>query len=124
MGRKRLFLVATIQLAILFSLFSACAMTTRIGKPVNRNLKDGIYQGSYTGGPNKASVRVTIKNNQIVDIQLVEHRAWKGKRAEQIIPERIIENQRTDVDAVSGATNSSIVIMNAVQMAIEKAYHN
>jgi uncharacterized protein with FMN-binding domain len=99
-------------------------MTTRIGKPVNKNLKDGIYQGSYTAGPNKASVRVTIKSNQIVDIQLVEQWAWKGKRAGRIIPQRIIENQSADVDAVSGATNSSIVIMNAVQMAIEEAYHN
>ena len=41
-----------------------------------------------------------------------------------IIPERIIENQSTDVNVVSGATNSSIVIMNAVQRAVENAYQN
>ena len=46
----------------------------------------------------------------------------RGKKAELIIPGRIIEKQSTDVDAVSGATNSSHVIMNAVQKAIEKAY--
>jgi uncharacterized protein with FMN-binding domain len=38
--------------------------------------------------------------------------------------ERIIAQQSTRVDAVSGATNSSRVIMNAVQRAIEKAYQN
>jgi uncharacterized protein with FMN-binding domain len=48
----------------------------------------------------------------------------KGKKAEEIISRRVLENQRTDVDVVSGATNSSIVIINAVQRAIEKAYHN
>ncbi len=40
------------------------------------------------------------------------------------ILERIIETQSTRVDVVSGATNSSRVIMNAVQKAIEKAYQN
>ena len=47
--------------------------------------------------------------------------AWKGSKAESPIIKRIIENQSTDVDAVSGATNSSRVIMNAGQRAIEKA---
>jgi uncharacterized protein with FMN-binding domain len=93
-----------------------------IGKPINRELQDGVYQGSFAGGPNKALVQIMIKNNKIIDIQIMEHRAWKGKKAENHIRERIIKNQRTNVDVVSGATNSSIVIMNAVQKAVEKAY--
>ena len=123
-GRKRLFLVFIIQFAILFILFSSCATTSKIGEPVNRKLKDGVYEGSYRGGPNKASVEVTIENNNIIDILIVEHWTLKGKSAELIIPGRIIENQSTDVDAVSGATNSSIVIMNAVQRAVEKAHQD
>ncbi len=35
------------------------------------------------------------------------------------IPGMIVEAQRADVDAVSGATNSSRVIMNAVQNALD-----
>jgi uncharacterized protein with FMN-binding domain len=85
---------------------------------------DGVYEGSYKGGPNKALVKVTIKDNTIVHIQIVEHWALKGKKAELPILKRIIERQSTKVDAVSGATNSSRVIMNAVQRAIEKAYEN
>jgi len=85
---------------------------------------DGVYEGSYRGGPNKALVKVTIKDNTIVNIEIAEHKALKGKKAELPILKRIIENQSTDVDAVSGATNSSRVIMNAVQKAIEKAYQN
>ena len=65
-----------------------------------------------------------LENNKIVDIELKSHAAWMGKKAEEIILERIIEQQTTDVDVVSGATNSSIVIMNAVQEAVEKSYHN
>lgn len=88
----------------------------------NEKLTDGAYEGSYKAGPNKALVRVTIKEGKLVEIEIVKHRAWKGKKAESIIPRRIIENQSTRVDAVTGATNSSRVIMNAVQRAIEKAY--
>ena len=100
-----------------------CAQTPVIGAPVDHaRLKDGTYEGSYRGGPNKASVQVTVKNNAIVAIDILEHQAWRGKKAEAAIVERIIAHQSTQVDAVSGATNSSRVIMNAVQNAIEKAY--
>jgi len=48
--------------------------------------------------------------------------SWIGYRANSVIPARIVEKQSTDVDALSGATNSSHVIMNAVQRAVEKSY--
>ncbi len=107
------------------TLIIGCAQTPVIGAPVDHTkLADGIYEGSYRGGPNKALVRVAIKDNEIVNIEIIEHQAWKGKKAELLIVERIITSQSTKVDAVSGATNSSRVIMNAVQNAIEKAYQN
>ena len=107
------------------SLLSGCAQTQVIGGRVDHAiLKDGTYQGSYRGGPNKASVQVSIKDSNIVDIEILQHQAWRGGIAEATIIERIIAGQSTKVDAVSGATNSSRVIMNAVQKAIEKAYSN
>jgi len=94
-----------------------------LGRPVEREkLVDGVYEGSYKAGPNKALVKVTIKDKRLVEIDIVKHRAWRGKKAESIIPMRIIEYQSTKVDVVTGATNSSRVIMNAVHKAIEKAY--
>ena len=102
-----------------------CAETPITGIPLmHAQLIDGTYQGSYRGGPNKAIVRVTVKNGKIAHITIVEHQAWRGKKAEGPIVERIIAEQSTNVDAVSGATNSSRVIMNAVQNAVEKAYQN
>jgi uncharacterized protein with FMN-binding domain len=107
------------------TLFFSCASTPVIGGPVDpAKFADGTYEGSYRGGPNKAIVEVTIKDNAIVNIKIIQHQAWKGKKAEETIVERIIARQSTRVDAVSGATNSSRVIMNAVQLAIEKAYPN
>jgi uncharacterized protein with FMN-binding domain len=105
------------------TLMFGCAPTPMIGAPVkHEKINDGVYEGSYRGGLNKALVRVTIKNKTIFNIEITEHQAWKGKKAELPILERIIEKQSTRVDVVSGATNSSHVIMNAVQKAIEKAY--
>ena len=102
-----------------------CAQTPVIGAPVDHaRLKDGTYEGSYRGGPNKASVQVTIRNSNIVKIDIIDHQAWRGDIAEETVIARIIASQSTRVDAVSGATNSSRVIMNAVQNAIEKAYIN
>ena len=107
------------------TLFFSCTSASVIGGPVDpAKLADGTYEGSDRGGPNKAIVEVTIKDNSIVHIKIIQHQAWRGKKAEEAIVERIIADQSTRVDAVSGATNSSRVIMNAVQRAIEKAYPN
>jgi uncharacterized protein with FMN-binding domain len=112
--------IACILLAILFA---GCAATPKIGGSLEqRKLRAGTYEGVYRGGPNKAVVRVTIKDNSIVHIEIVEHWELMGKKAEFLTLKRIIEHQSTRVDAVSGATNSSLVIMNAVQRAVEKAY--
>jgi len=94
-----------------------------IGGPLEqRKLKTGTYEGVYMGGPNKVVVMVTIEDNRIVHIEIVEHWELMGKEAESLTLKRIMEQQSTRVDAVSGATNSSLVIMNAVQLAVEKAY--
>lgn len=104
-------------------LFSACISTPRIGQTLRPDdLRDGVYRGSYKGGPNTAAVEVTISGGKITRIDIIEHDHWKGAPAETVIPGRIIQRQSTLVDAVSGATNSSTVIMNAVQKAVEEGY--
>ncbi len=118
----RLFISAMLFAAVLSILFSGCKATPIIGGPVDHEkLVDGVYEGNFKGGLNKALVKVTIKDKKIADVQIIEHKTGRGKKAEPIIPKSIVEKQSTKVDAVSGATNSSHVIMNAVQKAIEKA---
>jgi len=92
------------------------------GGPFNSDfVTDGVYEGSATIWPVKAVVKVAIENKRIARINILEHRTMLGGPAEEIIPARIIEKQSTNVDAVSGATMSSDAIMNAVQLAIERA---
>ena len=78
---------------------------------------DGIYIGEYDVNFIYAKVEVTVQNGSIADIVLLEHKNGRGKAAE-IITDKIVEQQKTDVDAVSGATNSSIVIKKAVENAL------
>jgi uncharacterized protein with FMN-binding domain len=105
-------------LCLLTSLIScASAPTTTVGRVEHQKLVDGLYDGSYRKGPVKAVVSVTIKHQRLSSIRLIEHITWKGKEAEAVIPDRIIKEQSTRVDAVTGATISSHVIMHAVQNA-------
>ena len=107
---------------LISSLIIGCAVTKIVGGPILKNsLKDGIYDGKAKAGPVKVFARVTIQNQRITNISLLEHRTWKGRVAENIIPNRIIDEQSTKVDAVSGATVSSTAIMNAVNDAIQLA---
>ena len=105
-------------------MLTGCKYAVVTGGPVDHaRLNDGVYEGISSNGPNSAHVRVSVSNQKIGKVELLSHDAWKGHKADQIIPERIVDKQSTDVDAVSGATNSSNVIMNAAEQAIQKSYH-
>jgi len=66
---------------------------------------------------------VIIENGEIMDIIVMEQDETKGigDSAINVIIERIIENQSTDVDVQTGATVSSKATMKAVEMALAKA---
>jgi uncharacterized protein with FMN-binding domain len=100
-----------------------CAVAPVLGKKhYEQQLVDGVYRGDYRHGPNSAEVRVRIENGKIAAVELLRHGAsWIGKKTNNVIPRRIVKEQATSVDAVSGATNSSNVIMNAAHLAVSKA---
>ena len=82
------------------------------------DVSDGIYIGEYDVNFIYAKVEVTVEDGEIVSINIMEHRHERGKAAETVI-EKIIEEQKIDVDAISGATNSSTVIKKAVENALK-----
>ena len=81
---------------------------------------DGTYVGSCEVFPITAEVKVTVKNHEIAGIELVEHKSGRGAPAE-IIPSKVVEAQTLQVDAVSGATYSSKVILKAIENALNNA---
>lgn len=80
-------------------------------------IRDGSYTGSYDAVMIAAKVRVNIINHQINGIDLIYHKNERGQKAEAILNE-IKTAQSLKVDTITGATNSSKVILKAVQNAL------
>ena len=81
-------------------------------------IPDGVYVGEYDVDFIYAKVEVTVQNGEITNINILEHRHERGKAAEAIT-NKIVDEQKIDVDAISGATNSSTVIKKAVENALK-----
>jgi len=84
------------------------------------NMSDGVYTGEYSVTYVSAKVEVTVQSGEITNIEIIEHRPGDthGLPAEAIV-HTIREQQRIDVDAVSGATNSSRVLQAAILDALK-----
>ena len=80
---------------------------------------DGVYIGECDVDFIYAKVSVVVENGTIRDISILEHKNGRGVSAETIV-DTMLEAQSVDVDAVSGATNSSIVLKKAVENALKK----
>ena len=82
-------------------------------------LKDGKYYGGCDVNVISAKVEVTVKNAKIENIKLLEHKNERGIKAEAITAS-VLSRQNLDVDTISGATNSSKVILKAIQNALDQ----
>ncbi|MBU3112552.1 FMN-binding protein [Clostridium lacusfryxellense] len=89
----------------------------KIGSVDLSKVADGKYLGScdvvYVG----ATVSVTVKDSKIIDIVLVKHKTDKGKPGEAVTAE-VIKEQSLQVDMITGATNSSKVILKSIENAL------
>ena len=79
---------------------------------------DGLYEGEYDAGYIYAKVQIEVKAGKIVSLSLLEHRNESGKQAEALLDD-VLEKQAIDVDTISGATNSSKVIKQAIANALK-----
>ncbi len=80
-------------------------------------LENGTYKGSYARFPLDVEVEVVVKDQRIVSIILLKHRNGQGQDAETI-PSEVVRSQSLQVDTISGATYSSIVILKAIEDAL------
>lgn len=82
-------------------------------------IPDGKYIGEYDVGYIYVKVQVVIQDGKFSKIDILEHRNERGQKAEAIV-DNIIEEQKIDVDAVTSATNSSLVIEKACENALSQ----
>ena len=92
-------------------------------QPVVKLLKDGTYTGSAMGYSGKVNITLTIKDGKITEVTNTNsdtrsffNKAWRS------IQHKILEKQSTEgIDTVSGATFSSMGILDASKIALEQA---
>ena len=92
-------------------------------QPVVNLLKDGTYTGSAMGYSGQVNITLTIKDGKITEVTNTNsdtrsffNQAWRS------IQPKILEKQSTEgIDTVSGATFSSMGILDASKIALEQA---
>lgn len=78
-------------------------------------IPDGSYTGSFTHDDVRYEVESTIKDHTIVAIEILNNKKSRhGRKAERIIPV-ILERQTANVDGISGASISSMLLKKAVE---------
>ena len=84
---------------------------------------DGTFSGTFDATLISADVDVTVENHRIIGITIINHHHGRGSaiEAEAVIYDVVLAQSIEGIDAISGATNSSKVILIAIQNALENA---
>ena len=103
-------------------LFTGCAAGKNGNNDTNNNVA-GTFVGTGKGNNGSMKVEVTFADGKITEVTVKEHGETTGicEPAIERIPEQVVKNQTVLVDTVSGATNTSNGIVEAVKDCISQA---
>lgn len=101
----------------------ALAVSTLMAGPVAAAMADGTYTGVGQGKNGDVTVELQVTGGKLAAVRVVKHVETPGisDAAMTQFPQRVVDAQSLNVDAVSGATLTSDGIRNAVADAIRKA---
>ena len=110
--------------AMMFSIV-ACQSSSQANN-ADSLYKAGTYTATAKGNNADMKVEVVFDENSIVSVKVLEHSETPGLSDAPIqrIPEEVVSRQTLAVDVVSGATNTSIAILSAVEDCIKQAGGN
>lgn len=83
---------------------------------------DGAYEGTSSNPSFPATVRIRVQRGRLVHVDVLKK--WSsghGEAAFRDLPKRMVEKNEVAVDAVSGATRSSLILRSAVFHACRAA---
>ena len=113
-------------LVILFAVFGVFGMAglnevkdLQIFSVDLNDVEDGTYTGTYENGRWSNTVEVTIENHEIISIVHVSSGNSSQQELFDEIIQVILDNQKVDIDTVSGATASTNSFLKAVENAFE-----
>jgi len=117
--------VISMLLILLIMMTTACSTQSTGGNtdtPKSAGL-NGTYIGEGQGNNGIVQIETTFVDGKITKVEVKSHSETPGicEVAIENVPKRIIESNSINVDAVSGATNTSNAIISAVKAAIENA---
>lgn len=112
--------VAGVQLA--FFGLTGCAPQAG-GSATTSSYAPGTYTGTADGKFDAITVEADFTESEISAVRIVEHRdtARIADAAIELMPERIVAAQGLGVDTVTGATLTSMGIVNAVSACVDEA---
>ena len=90
----------------------------RVGETAPARLPDGTYEGASEYGV-RHGVRVELRAGRIVTARLTDAPEKLYTRLAEGVLERVVREQRADVETISGATTSSKLILLAVEDALK-----
>ena len=83
----------------------------------------GTYEAAAKGNNAEVKVSVEFTDSEIKSVQVIEHSETPGISDKAItdIPQNIVKSQSLGIDTISGATNTSKAIINAVADCVTQA---
>ncbi|MFH0881577.1 MAG: FMN-binding protein [bacterium] len=83
-------------------------------------IPDGTYTGFATlGFPYE--IEVTVKNDRLTSVRALNNRKTFYANLAELTLQKMVRDNRVDVDAVSGATTTGTALRKAVENALRKA---
>jgi uncharacterized protein with FMN-binding domain len=127
--RGSLCLVCLAALSGLICVIAGCAALSRGSEsgdkspPVLDGCRDGVYEGTARGYRGAIKLAVCLESGIIAEIDIIDCRddEFVGGSAMDELMEQVLEYNTTDLDAVSGATESSLGFLSAIEDALGKA---
>ena len=84
---------------------------------------DGRWVGQSSNPAYPATVALTIQAGRIQQVEVLDHRAsYRGDKALTELPAKVVAEQNTNIDVISGATRTSLILRSAVFHACQEAH--
>ena len=113
------YLAALILLFSLTALFGCTNAAVR-RMPINHVDLSRVKDGDYAYGGFSYEVKVSVASHQIKDVAIIKNRTTTHAKMAEGVVKRILEQQKNDVDTISGATTTSKALLKATENALAK----
>jgi len=84
-----------------------------------QKIADGVYEGSFKGGRFSNSLEVTVKDHTITDIKQLKSSGSQDDLCQKIYA-KVMEKQSLQIDAVSGASVTTLTTLKAIENALDR----